>query len=309
VAPPRLNGKQIYMLGLMIDKFPEFPEFPNYPGTLEEPTPLATDRPFSPVSNPLNDAFEMSQLMDACNSDLLDICFNGFGAVMMSTDKPHHQVVMTTSRCSAFLESGDWSPWSHFHSLPFVWQMKSKKPHYFADLVFANTVIANELGFGGPIEYLKSHGWMYIVKKGGTKTLQYKSLSNTIFQTVPLGCVATHGIHFKAMIKKLYEIIKGNGIKDVYKGMDMVHFLQEDRFCQRLHLYTQEFQFGVLFVEKFFLPHVKSNIGDTVFWMKKDNTKTILSLSTTSSPSFWMVVTPNSQLTSWQTMATAFAMR
>ncbi len=178
--------------------------------------------------------------------------------------------------------------------------MKSKKPHYFADLVFANTVIANELGFGGPIEYLKSHGWMYIVKKGGTKTLQYKSLSNTIFQTVPLGCVATHGIHFKAMIKKLYEIIKGNGIKDVYKGMDMVHFLQEDRFCQRLHLYTQEFQFGVLFVEKFFLPHVKSNIGDTVFWMKKDNTKTILSLSTTSSPSFWMVVTPNSQLTSWQ---------
>jgi hypothetical protein len=32
---------------------------------------------------------------------------------------------------------------------------------------------------------------------------------------VPSGGIATHAIHFKAMIKKLYEIIKGNGIKDV----------------------------------------------------------------------------------------------
>jgi hypothetical protein len=236
VAPPRLNGKQIYIWGLMVDKFPEFPEFPNYPATLKEPTPLATDRPFSPVGDPLNDAFEMSQLMDASNSDLLDIWVNGFGAVMTSTDKPQHPVVMTTSRHSAFLESGDWSPLSHFHSLSFVWQMKSKKPNYFADLVFANTVVANELGFGGPVEYVKSRGWMYTVKKGGKKTLQYKSLSNAIFQTAPSGHVATHAIHFKAMIKKLHEIIKGNGIKDVYKGMDMDCFLQEDSFCQRLHL-------------------------------------------------------------------------
>jgi hypothetical protein len=137
------------MLGLTVDKFPEFP---NYPVTLKEPTPLATDCPFSPVGDPLNDAFEMSQLMDASDSDLLDIWVNGFGAVITSTNKPQHQVVMTASMCSAFLESGDWSPLSHFHSLPFVRQMKSKKPHYFADLVFANTVIANELGFGGPIE-------------------------------------------------------------------------------------------------------------------------------------------------------------
>jgi hypothetical protein len=269
VAPQRLDGKQIYMLGLTVDKFPEFPEFPNYPSTLEDPTPLATDRPFSPVCDPLNDTFEMSQLMDASDSDLLDIWVNGFGAVMTSTDKPHHQVVMTSSRRSAFYKSCDWSPSSHFHSLPFVWQMKSKKPHYFADLVFANTVVANELGFGGPVEYVKSRGWTYTVKKGGKKTLQYKSLSNAIFQTAPSGHVATHAIHFKAMIKKLYEIIKGDGIKDVYKGMDMVRFLQEDSFCQRLHLYAQEFQFGVLIVEKFFLPHVKSNIGDTLFWMKK----------------------------------------
>jgi hypothetical protein len=225
VAPPRLDGKQIYMLGLTVNKFPEFP---NYQATLEEPTPLATDHFFSPVGNPLNDAFEMSQLMDASDSDLLDIWVNGFGAVMMSTDKTQHQVVMTTSRHSAFHESGNWSPSSHFHSLPFVWQMKSKKPHYFADLVFANTVIANELGFGGPVEYVNSRGWMYTVKKGGKKTLQYKSLINAIFQISPSGRVATHAIHFKAMIKKLYEIIKGDGIKDVYKGMDMVCFLQED---------------------------------------------------------------------------------
>jgi hypothetical protein len=148
------------VLGLTVNKFPEFPEFPNYPATLEEPTPLTTNRPFSPVSNPLNDAFEMSQLMDASDSNLLDICINGFAAVMMSTDKPQHQVVMTASRRSAFLESGDWSPSSHFHSLPpFVWQMKSKKLHYFADLVFANTVIANELGFGGPVEAICKESW------------------------------------------------------------------------------------------------------------------------------------------------------
>jgi hypothetical protein len=146
--------------------------------------------------------------------------------------------------------------------------MKSKKPHYFADLVFANTVVANELGFGGPVEYVKSHGWMYTVK-GGRKTLQYKSLSNAIFKTAPSGCVATHAIHFKAMIKKPYDIIKGDGIKDVYKGMDTVRFLQEDSFCQRLHLYAQEFQFGVLIVEKFFLPHIQSNFGETLFWMKR----------------------------------------
>ena len=90
------------MLGLTVDKFPEFPEFPNYPSTLEDPTPLATDRPFSPVCDPLNDTFEMSQLMDTSDSDLLDIWVNGFGAVMMSTDKPHHQVVMTSSRRYAF---------------------------------------------------------------------------------------------------------------------------------------------------------------------------------------------------------------
>ncbi len=295
----------------MVNKFPEFPEFPNYPVTLEEPTPLATDCPFSPIGDPLNDAFEMSQLMDASDSNLLDIWVNGFTAVMMSTNKPHHQVVMTASSCSAFLESSNWSPSSHFHSLPFVWQIKTKKPHYFADLVFVNTGIANELGFGGPVEYVKSRGWTYTVKKGGKKTLQYKSLSNAFFQMAPLGCIATH---VQGNDKKLYEIIKGDGIKDVYKGMDMVRFLQEDSFCQRLHLYTQEFQFGVLIVEKFFLPHVKRNIGDALFWMKRslcsvDNTKTILSLPATSSPSFWMVVAPNSQLTSSQTMATAFAMR
>jgi hypothetical protein len=72
VALPHLNRKQIYMLGLMVNQFPEFPEFPNYPATLKEPTPLATNCPFSPFK-PLNDAFEMSQLMDASDSDLLDI--------------------------------------------------------------------------------------------------------------------------------------------------------------------------------------------------------------------------------------------
>jgi hypothetical protein len=111
----------------------------------------------------------MSQLMDASDSNLLDIWVNGFGAVMTSTNKPQHQVIMTASRHSAFLESGNWSPLSHFHSLPFVWQMKSKKPHYFADLVFANTVIANELGFGGPVEYVKSCGWMYTGCEEGRK--------------------------------------------------------------------------------------------------------------------------------------------
>ena len=146
--------------------------------------------------------------------------------------------------------------------------MKSKKPHYFADLVLANTVVANELGFGGPVKYVKSRGWTYTVK-GGRKTLQYKSLSNAIFKTAPSGCVATHAIHFKAMIKKLYYMIKGDGIKNIYKGMDMVCFLQEDSFCQRLHLYAQEFQFGVLIVEKFFLPHIQSNFGETLFWMKR----------------------------------------
>jgi hypothetical protein len=93
------------MLGLMVNKFPEFP---NYPATLEEPTPLATEHPFSPVGDPLNDAFEMSQLMDASDNDLLYIWVNGFGAVMTSTNKPQHQVVMTASRHSAFLESGNW---------------------------------------------------------------------------------------------------------------------------------------------------------------------------------------------------------
>jgi hypothetical protein len=196
------------MLGLMVNKFPEFPELPNYPATLKEPTPLATDHPFSPIGNPLNDAFEMSQLMDASNSNLLDIGVNSYGVVMWSTDKPQHQVVMTASRHYAFLESGNWSPSSHFHSLPLVWQMKSKKPHYFADMVFANTVIANELGFGGPVEYVKSHGWKYTVKKGGKTTLQYKSLSNTIFQMAPSGCVATHATHFKAMIKSFMKSSK-----------------------------------------------------------------------------------------------------
>jgi hypothetical protein len=38
------------------------------------------------------------------------------------------------------------------------------------------------------------------VKKGGKKTIQYKSLSNAIFQMAPSGCIATHAIHFKAMI-------------------------------------------------------------------------------------------------------------
>jgi hypothetical protein len=55
------------MLGLMVNKFPEFPK---YPMTLNEPTPLATNHPFSPVSDPLNDAFKMSQLMDASDGDL-----------------------------------------------------------------------------------------------------------------------------------------------------------------------------------------------------------------------------------------------
>jgi hypothetical protein len=49
---------------------------------------------------------------------------------------------------------------------------------------------------------------MYTVKKGGKKTLQYKSLSNANFQTAPSGRVATHGINFKAMIKSFVKSSK-----------------------------------------------------------------------------------------------------
>jgi hypothetical protein len=75
VALQRLDGKQSYMLGLTVNKFPEFPK---YPMTLNEPTPLATNHPFSPISDPLNDAF-MSQLINALDGNLLDIWVNDLG--------------------------------------------------------------------------------------------------------------------------------------------------------------------------------------------------------------------------------------
>jgi hypothetical protein len=46
------------------------------------------------------------------------------------------------------------------------------------------------------------------VKKRGKKSLHYMSLSNAIFQMAPLGCVATHAIHFKAMIKSFMKSSK-----------------------------------------------------------------------------------------------------
>jgi hypothetical protein len=81
------------VLGLTVDKFPEFPEFPNYPATLKEPTPLATNHPFSPVGNPLNDAFEMSQLMHLG------------GGFTSHDDSPGHQQSWVLSRYDLMIEA------------------------------------------------------------------------------------------------------------------------------------------------------------------------------------------------------------
>jgi len=260
------------LLGLAaVDKFP-FPEFHDNatdllgdPTTLDESLPIVAGRPFSPIADPLNGAFEGVHLSDLSSGELLDVFTNGFDEPSMRTGVLHKPVVMTANRRSAFHESTGWTPSSNFHSLPYVWQMKTKKRHFVKDLIYANTVVANELGFASPLDYVKSRGWTFTLEKG-VRTLQYKTILEPIMRKAPSGTTAELQTHFMAMIDRLYEIIKGDGIKDCYKGMDMVRFLNKTSLVRKLHNYAREYQYGVIIVERYFVPYAKHHCGDTAYW-------------------------------------------
>ena len=265
------------MLGLAFDGGDEdstgFPSFPPNVFDDEGPSALATETPLPPVGDSPNGALDLSEVVDGQvpDSALFEFWSNGSAdGLRTTTGLPFKPVVVTPQRRREFLETTNYAPSSHFHSLPFVWQMKQKKAHYVGDIVYGVTVTAEEMGFRSPIPYVRSRGWVYKVKGKGT-SLKYKRLSQVEFERSPSNY---YHFHFKAMVKKLYDVIKRDGKKDIYKGLDMVRFLEQASFEGRLHRYAQQFHFGVLIVDWFFIPHATTHNDptsedDILYWFKR----------------------------------------
>lgn len=69
------------------------------------------------------------------------------------------------------------------------------------------------------------------------------------------------------MVKRLYEFIKKQGLKDPLTGKPAVDFMKETSFMSKLHRNAQEFQQCVIIVEKFFLQHVPHHKDNVEYWV------------------------------------------
>jgi hypothetical protein len=74
------------------------------------------------------------------------------------------------------------------------------------------------------------------------------------------------------MVKRLYDFIEKQGLKDPLTGQPAIDFMKETSFTLKLHRNAQEYQQCMIIVEKFFLQHVpihKDNVEYLVieiFW-------------------------------------------
>jgi hypothetical protein len=86
---------------------------------------------------------------------------NGFGVDMVSHSRYFCPVVHTAKRQDAFLASNAWTgPSPALHGLPYSYAHRRKgRRHHFAEVIISTSIVARELGYESPIQYVKARGW------------------------------------------------------------------------------------------------------------------------------------------------------
>jgi len=156
-----------------------------------------------------------------------------------------------------------------FKVIPFLWHKRRVgRVHHVADIVMIVTIVAHQLGFKSPDEYVQCRGWTFS-NKDGIPIIEYRKLEQVIDKMAPNNQAAVLARNFKAMIDHLYDLISSEGIKNVFTGKSAVAFLEKPSFIAKIHKHTQDFQLAIIVTKSFFLDHVSSHHGNTMYWMKK----------------------------------------
>ena len=257
------DGKLAFMLGLMVsDDDGSNPS----PSSDNPPSPDSAFVP--PASSPLD--LPMPESLDDVSDDALFSMFSNCMGHVEEMQGSFLSVVETQKRRRSFLGSGQWIPSSTFHALPYVHaRRRLKRVHHFANVYISTMIVALELGFDNPIDYVKGRGWM-LRKKGGKVSVQYRKLEHIIKKFAPNG---EDGLvlfqHFHAMVDALYKMIDDDALKHIYSGNAAVRVLDKKSLISKLNLFAQEFQMAVLIVQAFFIEHVPTNQGDLDYWVKR----------------------------------------
>jgi len=237
------------------------------PPQLESPTEAPTEplRACSPFAD--MDARQVEDLIDPYIDDHDEIFCNGLDSSFESYGPTFHSRVETSNRRANFIESNNWHPSSSLSALPFIWAHRHHgRPHHFNDLYMANAIVAKELGFLMPYEYIECRGWT-LSKRRSKIFLLYRRLPEAFFRNAPSERSASLSQNFHAMIECLYKILYKETEKHLYTEEDILCLLQMDSFMQKLHNFAQSFQIGMIIVKTYFLPHAPTNKGDLHFWM------------------------------------------
>jgi hypothetical protein len=192
--------------------FPSCPPVPNFalpPSVLDvDLEPLSLNRPCSPFeSDGLFDGDELGKLSDLLgdapweglllelaemiglsddsffNLDKEERFQNGFGVDMVSHGRYFRPVVHTARRQDAFLESNVWAgPSPALHGLPYSYAHRRKgRRHHFAEVIISTSIVARELGYESPIQYVKARGWTL----SNQRKLNYRQIDEILFQNAP----------------------------------------------------------------------------------------------------------------------------
>jgi hypothetical protein len=141
-----------------------------------------------------------------------------------------------------------------FHGLPYSYtHWRRGRRHHFAEVFISTSIVARELQYNSPMQYVEAQGWPFSNK--------HKLHSTSASAELHVG--------FKGMVNRLYNMIKKDGLRDPFTGKPAINFLNKDSFVQKLHLRAQEFQMAVIIVKEFFIKHVKHHNGNVKYWVKE----------------------------------------
>jgi hypothetical protein len=232
---------------------------------LDETIGLPDDSLFNPDKEErFQNGFGIDSLF---NPDKEERFQNGFGIDMVSHGRYFCPVVHTAKRQDAFLASNTWmGPSPVLHGLPYSYAHRRKgRRHHFAEVIISTSIVAHELGYESPIQYVKARGWTLSKQC----KLNYRQIDEILIRNAPGRCADLQR-YFHSMVSRLYDIIEKDGLRDPYSNLPAVNFIKRESFIQKLHLHAQEFQMALIILEECFMKHVEHHHEDDVFyWMKK----------------------------------------
>ncbi len=185
---------------------------------------------------------------------------------MVSHSRYFGPIVHTARRNKAFHANNMWTgPNPAFHGLPYSYtHRRRERRHHFAEVFISTSIVARELWYQSPTQYVEARGWTLSNKC----KLHYWQINEIIFWKAPGTCAELH-LGFKGMVSSLYDMIEKDGLKDPYTGKPAINFLDRSSFVQKLNGHAQEFQMAVIIVKEFFIKHVNHHKDDVEYWLKE----------------------------------------